>query len=131
MKRLLYVLFVLFFCLSTTALSQISEWINYTNGDEIYTIATETNFLWIGTTGGLVKIDKYSGNTIFFDELNSGLPTNRSNCIAIDISGNKWIGTDEGLVKFDGTDWAVYNTLNSGLPSNVVECIAVDEYETK
>ena len=39
--------------------------------------------------------------------------------IAIDGSGNKWIGTDDGgLAKFDGTTWTVYTTSNSGLPNN-------------
>ena len=48
-------------------------------------------------------------------------------CLAIDGSGNKWIGTwNGGLAKFDGTNWTVYNTSNSGLPDNAVCCIAID-----
>ena len=47
--------------------------------------------------------------------------------IAIDGSGNKWIGTDGGgLVKFDDTSWTVYNTSNSGLPDNYIHSIAID-----
>ena len=42
------------------------------------------------------------------------------NSIAIDGSGNKWIGTWNGLAKFDGTNWTVYNTSNSGLPENII-----------
>ena len=51
---------------------------------------------------------------------NSGLPDNYVSSIAIDGSGNKWIGTWGGLVKFDDTNWTVYNTSNSGLPDNYV-----------
>jgi ligand-binding sensor domain-containing protein len=41
--------------------------------------------------------------------------------IAIDEEGNIWIGTaGQGLVKFDGVNWTVYNTSNSGLPDNYV-----------
>ena len=30
-----------------------------------------------------------------------------------------------GLIKFDGTDWTVYNTSNSGLLNNNIESIAI------
>ena len=33
---------------------------------------------------------------------NSGLPNNTIQTIAIDDSGNKWIGTDGGIAKIDG-----------------------------
>jgi ligand-binding sensor domain-containing protein len=32
----------------------------------------------------------------------------------------------EGLAKFDGVNWTVYNTSNSGLPDNYVNAIAID-----
>ena len=57
------------------------------------------------------------------------MPGNRITCLAIDESGNKWIGTEEGLVKFDGTDWIIYNTSNSGIRVNYIKCIAIDEYD--
>jgi ligand-binding sensor domain-containing protein len=54
------------------------------------------------------------------------LPSNDVFAIAIDGQGNKWIGTGDGLAKFDGVNWTVYNTSNSGLPSNAVLAIAID-----
>jgi ligand-binding sensor domain-containing protein len=64
------------------------------------------------------------------------LPGNYVRAIAIDGQGNKWIGVyydsasrryiGEGLVKFDGVNWTVYNTSNSGLPDNDVNAIAID-----
>jgi ligand-binding sensor domain-containing protein len=33
----------------------------------------------------------------------------------------------EGLAKFDGVNWTVYNTSNSGLPSNYIRALAIDE----
>ncbi len=39
--------------------------------------------------------------------------------------GLVWIATYEGLVKFNGTTWTVYNTSNSGIPNNV-EVLNVD-----
>ena len=57
--------------------------------------------------------------------------SNSITCIAIDDSDNKWIGTYEGLVKFDGSSWTVYNTSNSGLPINSITCIAIDDSDNK
>ncbi len=67
--------------------------------------------------GGLAKFD--GTNWTVYNTSNSGLPDNYVSSIAIDGSGNKWIGTwHGGLAKFDGTNWTVYNTSNSGLPDN-------------
>jgi hypothetical protein len=46
--------------------------------------------------------------------------------IEIDGSGNKWIGTNGGLAKFDSTTWTFYSTSNSDLPSNSITSIAID-----
>lgn len=64
---------------------------------------------------------------------NSGLPSNYVNAIAIDQSGNKWIGTTDfgGLAKFDGTNWTVYDNSNSGIPNNSVLAISIDQIGNK
>jgi len=43
-----------------------------------------------------------------------------------DQNGFVWIGTHEGLIKYDGVDFKLYTT-NNGLLSNDVTCIAEDE----
>ena len=63
---------------------------------------------------------------VVYDTSNSDLPSNYVNSIAIDSSGTKWIGTNDGVASFDGTNWTVYNTSNSDLPYNSVESIAID-----
>jgi len=118
------------------------NWITYTtaNGgipsDRVKSVAIDAQGnKWIGTepywngstyVGGAVA--KFDGtNWTVYNTSNSGLPTNYVWSIAIDASGNKWIGTyGGGLAKFDGTKWTVYNTSNSGLPSNYVWSIAID-----
>jgi hypothetical protein len=72
-----------------------------------------------------VSFAQHPGWTVY-DTSNSGLPNNDINSIAIDGSGNKWIGTNGGLAKFDGVTWTVYNVKNSGLPYNMVWSIAID-----
>ena len=70
----------------------------------------------------------YSQNTewIVYYISNSGLPASRVNSIAIDGSGNKWIGTSDGLAVFDGEVWTVYNTSNSDIPDYVINSIAIE-----
>ena len=110
--------------------AQNPEWINYTNGQNVTSVVIEGNNVWIGTTGGLVKLNKTTGEKTFFNKSNSGLPSNSVSSIAIDGLGNKWIGT-YGLAKFDGTTWTVYTTSNSGLPDNTVNSIAIDSSGNK
>jgi hypothetical protein len=104
----------------SSSYSQNPEWINYTNGNSVYALVEEGNFIWAGTNGGLVKIDKTSGASFFYNKANSGLPDNNVLAIAIDVSGNKWIGTVFGglAVYKEGGIVSVQeiNNLNSGIP---------------
>ena len=59
-----------------------------------------------------------------------GLADNDVYCITIDNSGNKWIGTLNGVSRFDGTNWTTYNTTN-GLVYNLVQAINIDNKGNK
>ncbi|MCC6607858.1 MAG: carboxypeptidase regulatory-like domain-containing protein [Anaerolineae bacterium] len=101
------------------------NWINYTNGNSIKAIATEGNFLWVGTTGGVVRWDLTSDDYIKYITAD-GLADNYVQSVAIDNTGDKWFGTrDGGVSKFDGTTWTTYTT-DDGLMSNYVSAIAID-----
>jgi ligand-binding sensor domain-containing protein len=107
--------------------AQNPEWIYYLNGEHVNALAEEGNQIWAGTSEGLVRIDKTSGLSVFYDSSNSGLPENWVRTIAVDGSGNKWIGTAfGGMALFDGTNWTVFDTSNSGLPNDIVNSIVLD-----
>jgi ligand-binding sensor domain-containing protein len=81
---------------------------------------------WIGTKdNGLIR---YSDSGVeIFNSSNS--PISESSPIydiAIDYSGNVWIGAN-GLIKFDGATFTRYSTENSSIPVNLVKSIAVDQ----
>ncbi len=50
---------------------------------------------------------------------------NNVQCIAIDNNGDKWIGTDGGLSKFDGKNWKIYNK-KDGFQEGEIYSIAID-----
>ncbi|MGE5400305.1 MAG: two-component regulator propeller domain-containing protein, partial [Ignavibacteriales bacterium] len=56
----------------------------------------------------------------------TGVPGSNIFSIAIDSQGNKWVGTDWALAKFDGLNWTAYIYGKSGLPGSYVSSIAVD-----
>jgi sugar lactone lactonase YvrE len=125
---------VLIFISTNLLFSQSQEWNVYnTKGKFITCLAEEGEYLWVGTYGGgLVKLNKSTGEIIVYGKWNSKLPDNYVSAIAIDAQGNKWIGTrGGGLAKFDGVNWTVYNTSNSGLPDYAVTAIAIDAQGNK
>jgi streptogramin lyase len=125
----LIILLTLFLNLSP---AQPKEWIFYTASSNIRCLAQENEYLWIGTeNGGLVKLNMKTGTFVIYNKWNSALPDNSIWSIAIDKDKNKWIGTSEGLVKFDGKNWTVYNTSNSALPDNCILSIAIDKFSNK
>jgi len=62
-----------------------------------------------------------------YQVFNSGLISNNLKNIAVDQYNYKWIATiDKGIMKFDGSNFTVFNTTNSGIPSNRINTIKVD-----
>ena len=66
-----------------------------------------------------------------YNKSNSGIASNNITRIAFDSQGNKWVGTDAGLSKFDGTSWVTYNTTNSGISNNNINQIVIDSQGNK
>ncbi|MGN6294951.1 MAG: ligand-binding sensor domain-containing protein [Chitinophagaceae bacterium] len=65
-----------------------------------------------------------------FNTLNSPLPDNQINALAIDKQDVKWIGTSKGLIRWEGNKWKVFNCSNSPLPSDYVQSLAVEDNGT-
>ena len=57
---------------------------------------------------------------------NSPLPNNQVQAVICKKNGEKWVGTANGLARFDGRFWQVYDESNSGLPSSSIRALATD-----
>ncbi len=128
MKRvyLSVIVIQIFFLSDADLFSQTSQWKDFTNSNAIFALCNENNTLWVGTSGGLVKVDMSSGNTVFYNRGNSGISSNSVTSISIDKNGNKWIAGYMGLSKFDGTNWTTFDTSNSALLDNNIDYVFTD-----
>jgi len=90
---------------------------NYSNFRKIYAMALEDNYLWCGTSGGILRLNKEDGSVVKFPGY--------AKCMAIDHNNVKWFGNQNGLSRLDGTSLTTYTTEN-GLIDNEVTSIAVD-----
>ena len=109
--------------------SNYPNWRNYTNTSDVFAIATNpaSNNVWLGTTGGVVKLDQATGNQLAAYTHADGLATDWTTALALDHAGKIWAGSlGFGVSRFDGTNWQVYNTSNSGLLANAIQTIATD-----
>lgn len=55
-----------------------------------------------------------------------GLPQNSVLAIAQTADGYLWLGTEEGLVRFDGASFTVFDKHTSGLNNNIIQALLVD-----
>ncbi len=67
------------------------------------------------------SLTQYS-RTIWTQE--RGLPQDTIRAIAQTTDGYLWLGTDEGLARFDGYEFVVYNKTNGDLPDNSITALA-------
>ena len=67
------------------------------------------------------SLTQYS-RTVWTQEL--GLPQDTVHAIAQTADGYLWLGTDEGLARYDGYEFVVFNNANSNLPDNSITSLA-------
>jgi signal transduction histidine kinase/ligand-binding sensor domain-containing protein len=67
------------------------------------------------------SLTQYS-RTVWTQEL--GLPQDTVHAIAQTADGYLWLGTDEGLARYDGYDFVVFDSVNSAIPADAVTALA-------
>ena len=80
-------------------------------------------------TNDIVHQETFSGQMDFNYDYTffTNIQTNQIIDITIDNLDNKWLGTwQNGIIKYDDTDWINFTTSNSGLPNNQINSIAND-----
>jgi ligand-binding sensor domain-containing protein len=115
------------------ARSQAPKWVNFTSISSINAVVEEGPYIWAATDGGLVRIEKSSYQPHYFNREGKGPLMAEMNCITVDKSGTKWIGTKSlGLVSFDNVNVGVKNVyLDSSFHFGSILAVHVDKNDTK
>lgn len=112
MRSLIY---LITFIVYTLPVFGQSQWANYVNDHIIYATAVEGDIVWVGSQGGLTKINRVTGEKQSFLPSNSGMKGFGIQSILVEDDGTKWLGGENGgLMRFDGTDWEAFTYINTG-----------------
>lgn len=101
-------------------------------GQKVNCVAQDTDgTLWFGTDAGVSlyneKADKDQGESKWTRyAFGTGLPDNTVHAIAPDLEG-VWVGTAQGLARYDGKDWVSYTSQDGLIPDEVL-ALAVDSH---
>ncbi|MCE5250252.1 T9SS type A sorting domain-containing protein [bacterium] len=99
-------------------------WKGYPNGNTVYNIAFQGNYVWSAAEGSLVRWDRRDGTYKQYT-VEDGLLSNRIKTVFIDRDNNLWIGSLSGVQKYDGSIYTNYTLEDSGQESHYV--IAIDQ----
>ena len=94
---------------------------------KIRAIADNEKFIWLATDEGAYRINKKSNETIHLTKTNSSLPSNQVTSICCDKDDNVWIGTTNGILRYDNYAYILMNSENTDLPDNHVTAMVVDK----
>ena len=110
--------------------AQNSEWMNFPTIQKVFGVVSSENDVWIGTNGGLIKLNKTTESLSYYTKGNANLPGNEIRSMSMDSSGYLWIGTQyDGIGRFDGNTCHVYNHLNSRLPNDQLNTSIKVDYQ--
>ena len=102
--KLFFAFFIL--CQPLYMLCQVQNWQIYTNKNNVNSLQENHNFVWAGTNGGLIRINKHTNNISFFETTNSGLSCGWITTLELSKTDRLWIGTENfGIDVFDGETW--------------------------
>lgn len=121
-----FIFICLFLILITTVdYPQKYFWKNYTNTSQITYLMKDGDYMWIGTSGGLIKLNNISRDKIVYNKAIAGFPGNYITSVKKISNGNIWVGTKNGgLGKFDGQIWSSINAVNSALPVDYITSLS-------
>lgn len=97
----------------STAQEEYPNWIAYDIGNvwHVNSLASEKDTLWIGAGyWGLIKLNKITHEYQVYNLKDYGFKDNWVESIVVDQNGYKWFLSFDGLVKFDGENWILYDS---------------------
>jgi ligand-binding sensor domain-containing protein len=100
----------------TNAVNQLTKATDGIAGNEVEGIAMDgAGNLWIGTY--MMGLAKRTGSTWTAVPYPASFPDMLTHSVRVDQNDVVWAGTSKGLVKYDGTNWELFNSSNTNISS--------------
>lgn len=124
-KRLFTLGCMVFTCFCSFA--QLKNWSSHTSHEMVTCMLNNENNLWIGTNGGLVRLNKQSGGKQFFNRSN-GLPSTAVSALAMNDEGELWLSSEDCIIsKYNGTGFDILEATESQQSNCNNYALAIDE----
>lgn len=95
------------------------DWVDYTNFRYVTSVAADNDVVYFGTTGGIIRYDRFADKWLDPITTVNGLPSNVINELAYDLQyDDLWVITDRGTGKYNITFENWYDDDN--FPQNLV-----------
>ncbi len=88
---------------SSAPAARVLNWHSMTSFDMVTDITMYNGFIWIATSGGLVRIDPDTEQFLTFTNVD-GLQTNDLKCLFVDARNRLWVGGDGRLINYSNPD---------------------------
>lgn len=123
-------LIALFFALISWGFLTANNWEFIIPVGYITDICQVDSLYWIGTNGGVFRLDTVTGNVDHFTEENSTLPSRYITGIALGWDGRIWVGTHEGLAIYNDSRWETWDAqeIVKGKKNSCAEGLLADEF---
>jgi len=111
-----------------TAPAPAGTWRSHANGDRVNAVLRETDTVWSGTDGGVVRWDFGAGIFRQYLAPQDGLPSNDVRALLRDPARRLWAATAKGLARFDPMRdrWSAVPMDDPDLLSRRATALAVD-----
>ena len=128
--KILLLSFALSLSLFSLAQKSNPQWMYLAQYENITTLAEDSFNIWVGTTTGLIKIDKATEQKVVYNMVNSDIPINYITKLFVDHNQNLWLANrEQKLVKYNGQTWTEYDYLDTNTNNyhyKNIEAIAED-----
>jgi ligand-binding sensor domain-containing protein len=124
MKRLLCFVALLFLLGMLNA--QQENWRVIRPGYSAKDVCLHDAEIWVASAAGIMRWNPSTNQKTQYDEYNTPYPSSAINCLCSSPDGSLWAGGGFGIMRFDGTNWQLFNAANSGLLNDGVIKIVAD-----
>ena len=126
MKKFTILVIAISLWIHTSVVFSDETWTTLRNGSRITDIELQDDYVWAKTQGGLIRWDMIDGSYKWFTA-DDGLISDKLTAIFVSNNSDLWIGTRDGLQKYDGTSFTTYTSQDSDLLENSISGIAEAE----